>query len=98
MSLADIGIEDGCIADTEVAIEGGESLSEVHERVARWADASLLPIRTRDVVVVAHGGCIRVLRAHLSGTPLLGMAWGEVPNGCVIDATPSESPLSASSH
>jgi broad specificity phosphatase PhoE len=98
MDLADIGIVDGHIADIDRAVGGGESLSDVYGRVGRWADGFLSPDRTGDVVVVAHGGSIRMLRAYLNETPLIGMPWGEVPNAGITIASPPRSLLSASPH
>jgi broad specificity phosphatase PhoE len=98
MNLADIGIVDGCIADIEVAMPGGESLSDVYGRVGQWAAGALTPRPAGAVVVVAHGGSIRMLRAYLNQLPLIGLPWGEVANGAVIDATPRRPLLSASPH
>jgi broad specificity phosphatase PhoE len=67
----------------------------MYGRVSQWADGSLPSLRAGNVVIVAHGGSIRMLRAHLSGVNLDGMAWGEVSNASIIDVTPSKSLMSA---
>ena len=38
----------------------------------------------RGVVVVAHGGTVRVLEAYLRGIPADQMAWGPVENATVV--------------
>jgi broad specificity phosphatase PhoE len=38
-----------------------------------------------DVVVVAHGGTLRVLRAYLSGVPAERMDWAPLPNATVLE-------------
>ncbi len=37
-----------------------------------------------DVVVVAHGGTVRVLAAYLNGIPADQMSWGPVENATVV--------------
>jgi broad specificity phosphatase PhoE len=36
-----------------------------------------------DVIVVAHGGSIRMLRAFLANDSLSGLPWGTVPNASI---------------
>jgi len=43
-----------------------------------------LPDATGDVVVVAHGGTVRVLAAYLRGIPVDQMSWGPVENATVV--------------
>jgi broad specificity phosphatase PhoE len=97
MEPADIGIVDGHIVDLDRAVGGGESLVDVYRRVTQWAETSLPPMLSGDVVVVAHGGSIRMLHAYLTGISLNGLAWGDVPNAGVIRVTPS-SLMPASPH
>lgn len=48
---------------------GGETYAELAARVGDW-----LATVTRDTVAVTHGGVLRVLHGHITGTP-----WHEVP-------------------
>ena len=77
------GIAAGRVVDTAARPVAGESLAQLADRCADFV--SWLDTRPDDgdVVIVAHGGSIRLLRAVLAGTPVLGMAWGTVANASV---------------
>ncbi|KGN36816.1 histidine phosphatase family protein [Knoellia subterranea] len=68
---------------SEVAWGGGESLRDVHERLAA-------PIqRARDtayehVVWVTHGDTMRVALARLAGRTHREVAWDPIPNGAIV--------------
>lgn len=74
------GVAEGRVVDPDAAPDGGETLRQFACRVgavlldlARQAERST-------VVVVSHGGFIRLAQGLLVGTPLPGMAWGDVAN------------------
>jgi alpha-ribazole phosphatase len=48
---------------------GGESAREMSARVLHWLDALLAAAPPQPVVVVAHGGPLRVIAGHLLGLP-----------------------------
>ena len=48
---------------------GGESAQEMGERVLEWLEECLAEDSTDPVVVVAHGGPLRVIGGHLLGLP-----------------------------
>lgn len=69
----------------DVAVAGGETLREVHDRMA----AVLAGVeRAHTTVVVSHGDAIRAAFAWLRGIEPHRAAWVDVPNGAVarVDA------------
>lgn len=74
------GIRDDVVVDTTARPQGGETLDEMAQRgrvflklvVEKWPDENLL--------VVTHGGTIRVLEAVARRTSLVGSPWGTVDN------------------
>jgi broad specificity phosphatase PhoE len=92
-----IGIVDGWVTDVDTSPAGGESLADVGFRCAhflRWLQGQH---HHRDVLVVAHGGTVRLLRAAVAGTEFAGTRWGAVENGSVqrLVLPPSDRPLTA---
>jgi 2,3-bisphosphoglycerate-dependent phosphoglycerate mutase len=87
------GISGNRVVDPDARPPGGESLRDFYLRVAGFAadleDQRLpgLP-RTRDeaaeVVIVAHGGTLRMLNACLRGVPVGQMAWEPLGNACIL--------------
>jgi 2,3-bisphosphoglycerate-dependent phosphoglycerate mutase len=80
------GIDSGMVFDPDTRPYGGESVRDLYRRAAGFYDdlASRPAERAGDVVVVAHGGTLRVLRAYLSGIPVGRMRWGPVENARVL--------------
>ena len=76
----DTGIRDARVVDPDRRPRRGESVRDLHDRVATTLDQLLDTSPHRPLVVVAHGGSIRVARAHFAGVPLMGMPWDLVPN------------------
>lgn len=80
------GIEAGLVRDPDACPHGGESVRELYRRAAAFCDD--LARRPRgtggDVVVVAHGGTLRVLRAYLSNVPVEQMRWEPLENARVL--------------
>jgi broad specificity phosphatase PhoE len=77
------GIENGYVCDQYARPPGGESLDDVYRRCWSFLDDLRRSTGTGDIVVVAHGGSIRLLRAVLAEHPLRGMAWDAVPNASI---------------
>ena len=77
------GIEIDRVVDADARPAEGESLTELYERVAAFIDELEMRAPEGDVLVVTHGGVIRVAQAYCSGIPAAGMAWGPVPNASV---------------
>jgi broad specificity phosphatase PhoE len=82
---AAVGIESTCVTSIDTRPRGGESIRELYSRVARFFD-DLSRFRQIDhpVVIVTHGGVVRVAIAYLSGTEPEDLAWTQVPNGSVV--------------
>ena len=83
------GIQAGLVIDPDARPEGGESLRDFYQRAAASADdmaarAALAAIPPGDIVVVAHGGTLRMLYAYLNGLPVEQMSWMPVPNGSIL--------------
>ena len=83
------GIRDESVVDPDARPDGGESLRDFHGRAAAFcaeladkAGRGALP--PGDVVIVAHGGTLRVLHACLNGIPVDQMSWMPVPNGTIL--------------
>jgi probable phosphoglycerate mutase len=75
-------------SDPTLPVAGGESLQDVHDRMA----AVLAELdRNRVTVLVSHGDAIRAGVAHLNGIEPHRAPWVEVPNGAVarVDGTVS---------
>src|ERR1700691_5894245 len=64
------GLDDGRVADPDARPAGGESVRDLYNRAAEFID-ELAPTvddeAAGDVLVVAHGGTVRVLEAYLRG-------------------------------
>jgi broad specificity phosphatase PhoE len=80
------GLEDGLVADPDASPCGGESVRDLYRRAAAFCDdlARQPGSQAGDVVVVAHGGTLRVLRAYLAGVPVGQMGWEPLENARVL--------------
>jgi 2,3-bisphosphoglycerate-dependent phosphoglycerate mutase len=83
------GIRGDMVVDPDARPAGGESLRDFHGRAAAFcaelagkAGRGALPLG--DIVIVAHGGTVRVLDACLKGIPVDQMSWIPVPNGTIL--------------
>ena len=89
ISPASNGLDAGRVVDPDARPAGGESVSDLYRRVAAFTDELTAPYRTGagaapgDVVVVAHGGTLRVLDAYLRRVPAQCMRWVPLANGCI---------------
>jgi 2,3-bisphosphoglycerate-dependent phosphoglycerate mutase len=77
------GIEGGRVVDADARPPGGESLRELYRRVSAFMDDVEASAPEGAVVVVTHGGVIRVAQAYAESVDVEAMAWGSVPNASV---------------
>jgi broad specificity phosphatase PhoE len=76
------GIEGDRVVDADVRPPEGESLRAMYQRVAAFMDAAA-GASDSAVVVVTHGGVIRMAQAYAEGIGVEDMVWGPVPNASV---------------
>jgi len=77
------GMEGGRVVDADARPPEGESLREMYQRVATFMDVAEATAAEGSVVVVTHGGVIRVAQAYADGIGVDAMEWGAVPNASV---------------
>jgi broad specificity phosphatase PhoE len=94
------GLDAGRVVDPDARPYGGESVRDLYARAAAFYDAlanliteghgnghgtyQRITERDGDVVIVAHGGTVRVLEAYLHGIGVDEMGWGPVANATVV--------------
>lgn len=80
------GLADGRVTSPDARPAGGESVRDLYERAAAFADELTADEDDHDgdVVVVAHGGTLRVLNAYLHGVPVEEMAWEPLENARIL--------------
>lgn len=80
------GLADGRVANPDARPAGGESVRDLYQRAAAFAGELTADDddHDADVVVVAHGGTLRVLNAYLHGVPVEEMAWEPLENGRIV--------------
>jgi broad specificity phosphatase PhoE len=84
------GFADGLVIDPEVKPPAGESLRDLYQRTAAFADdlaashSGHASDGSGDVVVIAHGGSVRMLDAYLHGVPVDQMTWRPVDNATTV--------------
>ncbi len=72
----------------DVQWAGGESVADVHARVAAWLDALRMRLTRHDTaIVVSHGGTIQVLRAVLAGLGPHDVTWNQLRNGEILSVS-----------
>jgi len=74
------GISNDVVVDPTARPNGGETLNDMAERAEDFFHLVADQWSGEKLLVVTHGGTIRVLEAVASHTPLLGSAWGTVDN------------------
>jgi broad specificity phosphatase PhoE len=84
LDSAETGIRDGRITDIRCHPDGGESLDHLYRRCRSFTARIDAEGPGRDLVVVAHGGSIRMLRAAWAGTGPDRLAWTPVGNAAVF--------------
>ena len=72
------------VADPDARPDGGESVRDLYQRAASFADELAARDHPGDVAVVAHGGTLRVLFAYLHGITVERMAWEPLENGRIL--------------
>ena len=70
-------------SDPSLPIAGGESLLDVHDRMAAVLRDLAMGDPEGATVLVSHGDAIRAAVAHLEGIEPHRAAWVDVPNGAV---------------
>jgi broad specificity phosphatase PhoE len=85
------GLADGLVIDPDARPPAGESVRDLYTRAAAFCDdlaAGLgdgpLTGAAGDVLVIAHGGTVRVLDAYLHGVPVDQMTWRPVDNAATV--------------
>ena len=82
------GLAGGQVTDPDARPAAGESVRDLYQRAAGFAEelaaAHDEDDEAGDVVVVAHGGTLRVLEAYLTGVPVEQMAWPPLENSRVL--------------
>jgi broad specificity phosphatase PhoE len=80
------GLADGRVIDPDVRPPAGESVRDLYQRAAEFCDdlAAGLPDGSGDVLVIAHGGTVRVLDAYLNDVTVDQMAWRPVDNATIV--------------
>jgi 2,3-bisphosphoglycerate-dependent phosphoglycerate mutase len=93
-----LGIADGRVADADAAPAGGETIRQLYTRLAVCVNELLSDHPNGDLVLVGHGGVVRVVLAWLDGVGPEEMAWPPVTNGMiVVRAAPSPVLVSSTS-
>jgi broad specificity phosphatase PhoE len=82
------GISEGRVVDIDARSNGGESLQDLYLRSSDFLEWIATQQHQGDVVIVAHGGSIRMLKALLTGSEIVDMKWDDVPNGSIHCLTP----------
>ena len=94
-----LGIAGGRVVDADAAPAGGETVRQFYARLVACLSELLSDHPYGDIVLVGHGGVVRVVSAWLDGIEPEEMDWPEVTNGMVIDrVAPSPALVTASSH
>lgn len=89
----ELGFSGELVTDPDASPAGGESLRQFYERI-RGLLGDLLSTRpARRVVLVTHGGPVRIARACLAGHGAGEMRWPPVLNGSVLEIGPDDMAL-----
>jgi len=98
----ELGVTGRRVTDPDARPPGGESVRQLYDRVTGLLSDLLSSPPGRRIILVTHGGPIRVARAYLAGLSAAEMTWPTVPNGSIVVMTsagtarrPSESTLSS---
>lgn len=92
------GVRDGIVVDENARAPGGESLLDVYLRCSTFLRHLVDTPTDGDIVVVAHGGSIRMLRALIDNAVLEGLAWDVVPNASTHPVTLPRPPILDATH
>jgi 2,3-bisphosphoglycerate-dependent phosphoglycerate mutase len=84
------GLADGLVIDPDIRPPAGESVRDLYLRAAAFYDdlaadlADSMLATSGDVLVIAHGGTVRVLDAYIHGVPVDQMTWRPVDNATIV--------------
>jgi len=80
------GLADGRVTDPDARPAGGESVRDLYQRAAAFYDelATEDDGDDGDVVVVAHGGTLRVLNAYAHEIKVEEMSWEPLENARIL--------------
>src|ERR1700728_404066 len=86
VSPSELGHGDGRLFDPDTRPVSGESVRDLYLRAAAFCDDLAAGLRdgSGDVLVIAHGGTVRVLDAYLNGVPVDQMTWRPVDNATIV--------------
>jgi broad specificity phosphatase PhoE len=75
------GIDGDRVVGADARPAGGESLEDLYRRAGGFVEWLGQQPHDADVLVVAHGGTVRMIRAYCAGRMVPDMTWDTVPNG-----------------
>jgi len=98
ISPSSTGLAEGLVIDPDARPPAGESVRDLYLRAAAFCDDLIATLcdgenslrvndagpGNGDVVVIAHGGTVRVLDAYLHGVPVDQMTWRPVDNATIV--------------
>jgi broad specificity phosphatase PhoE len=93
---ADLGVTGRHVMDADARPPGGESVRQLYDRVTSLlrdllhGDLLLGSTPGRRLILVTHGGPIRVAGAYLAGLGPAEMTWTTVPNGSIVAVSPAQ--------
>jgi 2,3-bisphosphoglycerate-dependent phosphoglycerate mutase len=94
-----LGIAGGHVVDADAAPPGGESVRQFYARLTNCVSELVSDHPYGDLVLVCHGGVVRVVLAWLDGIAPEEMSWPDITNGMVVDrAAPAPPLVTSSSH
>ena len=83
----ELGVSGRRVTDPDARPPGGESVRQLYDRVTGLLSELLGSSPGRSLILVTHGGPIRVARAYLAGLGVAEMTWPNVPNGSIVVMT-----------
>jgi broad specificity phosphatase PhoE len=88
-----LGVTGTRITDPDACPPGGESVRQLYERVTGLLSELLSSSPGRRIILVTHGGPIRVALGYRAGLGVGEMTWPAVPNGSVVAVSSAEAGL-----
>ena len=82
---AETGFADERVTDPDARPSGGESIRELYERVTGLLGELAACAPDGRIVLVTHGGPVRVALAYRAGLGAAAMPWPPILNGSVLD-------------
>jgi 2,3-bisphosphoglycerate-dependent phosphoglycerate mutase len=88
------GLDHGLVIDPDTRPKAGESVRDLYQRAATFCDDLAASLRETastgpacqcgDVLVIAHGGTVRVIDAYIHDVPVDQMTWRPVDNATIV--------------